>query len=537
MLPPKRNDFLQKELLIEGKQLIEWKHAFLLHAGSSAAVNWIMRAATLLLLLAECVQAGIVHGIILELSSSRPLARTRVQLLTLNSNGTLQQFSQAMTNSAGQYWFPSLPNGKYMLRATRLGFVETNFGQKRPKGPGTMIHVEGDSQMFAELRMPRFGGITGRVVDENYVGLPGVLVVAYPARLPLQIVGSAKTDERGIYRVALLPGGKYWIRNGAADLEDGSSVTPTFLPGTVDVREAKVVAVEYDADTSEQDLRPFPGKLFKLSGRVSGCPPGELSIKVTLASDTGRKETTTSCMDGGFGFDQLSQGSYELLAESATIPTTAAWIEFRLFQDSTKYMALESKRPLQLSEQVDNAAADAKRILLRRRDLAGETNTFTSFEAMLPGVWDVYLPPTAPVAMKSFRISPPSRDRSSTTVLAHSFEIPNNPYLNVTVQLSKNGGTVSGIVRDGKDPVPAAPVFLVPMDDKVRRLTNGTRQILSDLGGQFAFRNLPAGEYRIVSSSDVDEVTNEMLEKLQAPVVKVSEGGTANVNLEVQTVR
>ncbi|MCC6390255.1 MAG: carboxypeptidase regulatory-like domain-containing protein, partial [Bryobacterales bacterium] len=164
--------------------------------------------------LATAAHAGIIHGVILENASSRPLPRTRVHLRVLENGATLQ-LATALTDSSGQYWFPSLRDGLYLIVAARRGYAEAPYGQQRAKGPGTLIPVQPNSNTFAEIRMRRLGAIMGRLVDENEVALPDVEVLAYRAQPPLRIAARAKSDDRGIYRLSSLarvtgcpPGGK-----------------------------------------------------------------------------------------------------------------------------------------------------------------------------------------------------------------------------------------------------------------------------------------------------------------------------------------
>lgn len=75
--------------------------------------------------------------------------------------------------------FAALEEGYYQLSGVRAGFSEARFGQRRNNGPGLPIFVPRDGLHFVELRLKRFGAITGRVLDENRVGMPGVQVLAY----------------------------------------------------------------------------------------------------------------------------------------------------------------------------------------------------------------------------------------------------------------------------------------------------------------------------------------------------------------------
>jgi len=164
--------------------------------------------------LSAALAAAAHAGIVLENTSSRPLARTRVHLRVLENGATLQ-LASALTDSSGQYWFPSLRDGLYLIVAARRGYAEAPYGQQRAKGSGTLIPVQPSSNTFAEIRMRRLEAIIGGLVDENEVALPDVEVLAYRAQQPIRIAARTKSDDRGIYRLSGLarvtgcpPGGK-----------------------------------------------------------------------------------------------------------------------------------------------------------------------------------------------------------------------------------------------------------------------------------------------------------------------------------------
>ncbi len=117
------------------------------------------------------------------------------------------------------------------------------------------MDVTEDSTIFAELHMRHKGAVTGRVLDENGVGISDAPVLAYRARLPIRLAGSAITDDRGVYRIHGLEPGKYWVRSGAFVLEDGTGVLPTFGPESLESREARIHVVALDSDTPDADVR------------------------------------------------------------------------------------------------------------------------------------------------------------------------------------------------------------------------------------------------------------------------------------------
>ena len=217
-----------------------------------------MRFAAALILLTTALHAGVIQGEILEQASGRPLARTIVRLEPVPGQGTVRPL-QIRANGTGHFVFPAVPNGLYLLKVQREGFSPAAYGQRRSTGQGTPIQVTPDSDLFAEFRMRRMGAISGRVLDENGVGLPGVTVLAYRARLPLRSVASGKSDDRGVYRIAGLDPGKYWIRNAAAQLDDGSGILPTFGPLSRETRDARIQVVNLDEEAQDANVQPEPG--------------------------------------------------------------------------------------------------------------------------------------------------------------------------------------------------------------------------------------------------------------------------------------
>jgi energy-coupling factor transporter ATP-binding protein EcfA2 len=201
---------------------------------------------------AVALQWGVVKGLVLEQASGSPLARTQVRLQPVpNASGNTPKPLFARAERAGQFVFPLVPDGLYLLIATREYFFPTAYGQRRPTGQGTAIRVTSDSQLFAELRMHRMGSITGRVLDENNVGIPQVSVLAYQALLPLRAAGQAESDDRGVYRIHGLRPGKYWVRTAPHKIEDGSGLLPTFGPESLEAHGARVHQVNVDMSLSD----------------------------------------------------------------------------------------------------------------------------------------------------------------------------------------------------------------------------------------------------------------------------------------------
>src|SRR5436309_7127583 len=132
-------------------------------------------------------KGGVVQGVVIEQASARPMERTRVRLQPVPNAASDARLLMARAGSSGHFLFPAVPDGLYLLTAIRDHYFPASYGQRLPSGQGIPFRVTRDSDLFAELRMRRMGAITGRILDENGIGVPGVNVVAYRTRLPLRI--------------------------------------------------------------------------------------------------------------------------------------------------------------------------------------------------------------------------------------------------------------------------------------------------------------------------------------------------------------
>jgi hypothetical protein len=395
--------------------------------------------------------------------------------------------------------------------------------------------------------MPRLGAISGRVLDENGVGISGVTVIAYRARLPLRQAGQAEADDRGVYRIHGLDPGKYWIRSSAYSLDDGTGLLPTFGPQSRDLRNAGIHEVKVDNETQYADVEPETGSLFSLSGRTTcapepaakpdGTPPPQL--KVTLSSETGRKSIELVC-GGGYRFDGLAPAHYEVFGELED-SSESGFVELNLEKNSD-LGAIALIPPPQVEFVVSRSgqgeARDVPVTLIGRRDDLSEVEQSrvlkTPRAALAPGHWNIqgsagsgqYIeaigPPTPPVTQTG--AEPPPDD--SFRVL-----IANRPGMSVRVVIAEPAGIITGTVVKEGAPVPGVPVFLWPVAAEVRRQLGGTKQLLSSTDGKFRFEALPLGDYRLLASFDVREVDAQLLD--QANAVTIRAAASASEPLEL----
>lgn len=482
-----------------------------------------------------------VHGIVIEQATSRPVSRATVKLQTV-IGGELRTLTTALTNRSGQYWFPSLEDGRYFVAAHRATYLEMQYGQRRAKGRGDPIIVKGNETVFAEIRLRKLGAITGRIVDENRVALPETNVIAYPAKLPLIQAATAKTDDRGVFRLAGLSPGGYWVRSAAKELEDGTGLLPTFFPMTTESKDAKAYGVELDTDVTDLEMQPLPGKLIKVRGKVAGCSPNEAFIRVTLAFDSGRRETNAACPLGTFSFDGLPPASYEILAVpgSAAPITTAAYEETYLDRDVDLNLQLTDLPVLSIRlEKTDRSEVKPNdlQIRLRRRDLAG-TGDFYPRNNLLPGAYELFFQTGGTHYVERVTLlSGRRRTDNPLLEIAPVVHLGQSARTSVAVLLGTRAATVEGVVKHQDQASLFTPVYLYPRNVDLSRRMNGTRSTYTDRDGRFRFTGIAPGNYWMISTIDLDEISSTTLEHARADELLLGEGETKQIELRLYEQR
>jgi Carboxypeptidase regulatory-like domain len=481
-------------------------------------------------------RAGVIKGVVLEQASGRPLARSVVRLQPVPGPGNHAVPLQTRAGPSGSFEFPAVPEGLYLIVATRDYYFPAGFGQRRPNGQGTPVAMNTESSVFAELRMRRMGVVTGRVLDENDIGMPDVAVVAYRARFPLHAVGRGISDDRGVYRIFNLEPGKYWVRNVAHTLDDGSGRLPTFGSEAMETANARLHEVLIDEETAYADLRPEPGRLFHLGGLLQ-CPPGE-PVTVTLSSEIEHKSTAAVC-GGPYQFQGLAPATYEIYAE--TKDGLAGFTEASV--DRNTDAATVSLAPMP-QVTIDIRSADTRSpanipitLLGHRQDLSdlGKDQEIKGPRTSLaPGHWLMRAQVGPTRYVESIGSAAYARDHRPDQPSDAFDVIISGLQPRVTVMVSDRAGTIEGNVTDADSkPLPGAPVFLWPVTDTARRSIGGSERIVSDVHGHYTFRGLPPGGYRVLATFDTSEVDDEFLDAARATSVRLDIGQRTAIDLSL----
>lgn len=480
------------------------------------------------------LHAGVIRGTVLENQTSKPLSRAQVVLEPVA--GTAGGAHSARTDRSGNFAFSSLPAGAYVLKASRRGFMPMEYGQKQWNSAGVPVTLTEGAALFLTIRLPRYGGITGTIVDENYVGWLEGDVLAYRYSQPPVLVARGRSDERGVYRISGLDPGRYLVRSAPMQNEDASYL-PTFSQEAVRAEESRPVEVYFEQDSTGVDVRPSEGRLFSLSGVVLTIPPGTPAT-VTLVSDMGRQ----TIRGAAFQFAGLAPAVYEIYAEIQGNPSQAAYTSLGgLDHDSSVTLQLQPvrERQVEVSPAPPGGLASVQ-IMARRKDLAGvgapETLRVANNRAsMAPGRWELMLTPPPGYYVSGFSGSLPGRGDVSRPDGWN--EAATNYYSSIRFTLSSSPGAVHGVVKSSGETVAGAPVYLEAYDPVAWKRVTDLRTMRTDMRGMYRFEGLAPGVYRVLSTFEYRSPDSAQMEMAGAQTTSVAARDDLAVDLDLYAIR
>jgi len=178
---------------------------------------------------------GVLVGDVVEDGSGRPVAGAVVVLggstparapgsggaigaTPPGSEGPAPTVPRVLTDAAGRFVFRDLPAGTFSLTVTKSGYLPGAFGRSQANGPSQALTLtEGERRAGVSLRLFRTATIAGTVVDDRGEPVVGLQVRAIRKQLAgghrvLSPAGrTARTDDRGAYRLAGLLPGEYLV--------------------------------------------------------------------------------------------------------------------------------------------------------------------------------------------------------------------------------------------------------------------------------------------------------------------------------------
>jgi protocatechuate 3,4-dioxygenase beta subunit len=277
--------------------------------------------------------------------SGTPVRRAQVRAMSMDGRGG----GITSTDNQGAFEIKDLAAGRYSITATKGGFVQGQFGQRRPGEQGTPIELaDGQTAEKVNFILSRGAVITGRIVDDAGEAVAGAMVTA----MRFQFMGGARrlmpaggggmgggsdtSDDQGVYRLYGLAPGDYFVSANNRNMgfitpdlnnteQDGFA--PTYFPGTSSISEATRITVKPGQEISA----PFAlivARMAKVKGRAlnsRGEPLGRSMLMLMPADGMmgmvfSAANNAMVGADGAFQFSNVAPGRYNLNVRPMGMP-------------------------------------------------------------------------------------------------------------------------------------------------------------------------------------------------------------------------
>jgi hypothetical protein len=298
---------------------------------------------------------GVIRGRVVSADTGEALRRARVDL----SASELKSTRAVATDGDGRFEFRGLPAGRFLVRASKTGYVTLAYGQRRSFQGGRQVELTvGQVAENLSIALPRGGVIAGRIVNDVGEPVPDFRASAFrlryrAGRREVGAVGQyGRTNDLGEFRISRLPPGTYFVgtagglQAGSTTVEEGLTLAPSFHPSTANIVESKTVTVRGAQELRGIDIAmvasrasTVAGTIFDSRGRpASGAvvtvrPGGDPQFAMLAALNTAYIFVSTQ-PNGQFKLPSLLPGDYVLHAavrapdskdqESADLPLTVS---------------------------------------------------------------------------------------------------------------------------------------------------------------------------------------------------------------------
>lgn len=471
-----------------------------------------------------------VEGTLLNSITGEPVKKVIVSVYPAGGPGQ-QQNQGAMTDDSGQFNLRGVEPGKYFMSAGGRGYPFQVYGQPSQGGRGKLLSFDpGCHIKDLAFKLAPGAVIAGTVYDEDGDPVVGANVQAFRLEDRSHFrgaMGGGQTNDLGEYRLYGLEAGKYYL--GAQYQDPGQSeVTnnvylPTYYPGTTDSAQASPVEVrpgdEMDAINIIMtrvhgfDVRgqvAHQGKIedgamyVQLMPRGSGNPFGNRNYGGQVQAETGDFDIKDVPPGSYVAFVNWNDGKTHLFGRASVevgnadvdnvvlVPSPPFDIRGRVRADpggqldfSRLNIWLQPAGNQAIGGSGGRVKADGTFVL---HDLVNG-----DYKLHVGGYPEEYY-------LKSALYG-------GSDVLVPGLTLSGaQPAGSLELDMSPNGGTISGTVLHDQKPVPHALVVLVP-DPPNRGRDEMYSSKTTDDFGNFTLLGLPPGDFKLFaweSGKDAD---------------------------------
>lgn len=510
-----------------------------------------------------------IHGKAVAADTGAPLKRAMIFLRP--ANGGRRDAGGAITDATGAYEIKNIAPGVYVAECAKSGFISTPF--KRGKEENSQITLaEGQEVKDIDFILPRSGVVSGKVVDEYDIPVPGVVVavqrkVYRQGKMQLEVASNFVTDDRGRYRVPEIPAGLYYVR--AAKQASRNDVGPTyaavFFPNAGGLAEAQAVKVGPGEEVSGINFALHETAVFSVSGKVvdlrTNAAVGGATFFYRQESESmqvgGTAGTAQGKADGTFRLLELTPGRYRvalqvldpnsrgratLTQRMLDVPNhNLSGVTFTISPGATlkgRIQAQGGDLPEQLRVQ----------LLVRSTDAMGTDPVFTApdgtfdFADVQPETYTLTVNPMPPApgkALPAFFIS--GITVAGNDVIDIGITVPEgatSPEL--TAAIDFRGGAIAGKALDSSNAaLDGQNIAMVSADPKKRDSGRYFKKARSNATGDYTISGVIPGDYLMViwPGKDPEVVQDpDVMALLEKHCVRVSVQQSGSLSQELKLI-
>lgn len=519
------------------------------------------------------IPAASISGRVVSAENGAPLRRAQVRL----TGSSAPEGRTVLTDSEGQFVIEALAAGGATVIASKAGYVELGYGQRRPEEAGRSIVLTAGGRLEGiEIALPRAGVIAATITNERGEPVADIPVQVHQMRFrngerrPANVNRTfTVSNDLGEARVYGLAAGDYYVVAGGggttlilgdAALGPASAdriYVDSYFPGTSSWTEAQRVSVRAGQEVAIT-LPLVATKLVRVSGRVAsyaGTSPSQLSASLgEIVTDNGasRWRPLPLAPDGSFSIDRVTPGRYAIQVDPQNAPgsTERAMMPIIVTESGVSGLIVTTSPGATIQGRYVFAegqpSAAVRPTLFRMSAVMPELTGWSGRQTTFGDDWTFEL--TGVIGRGVLRFTPPPGwflqqivvDGRDITDLPIEFDSA-RPLTGVQVLVTQKQAVITGSALSSPgQPAPGSQVVVFPEDPS--RWTPQTARIAAvraDAQGQFRVAGLPGGQYYIAAVDYLvpgDERDPELLDRLRegAETASVALGEERSVSLKLQ---
>jgi hypothetical protein len=279
-------------------------------------------------------RSGVIAGRVT--AHGKGLPDVTVTLLSSGFGGQGQDLPQVKTDAEGNYRITGVPMGSYIVTPVAPVYVVPGAGRATFARDPVVI-TGGETVDGVDFSLVRGGVVTGKVLDT--AGNP-IIEQTISLQTADQTNGqggfggfggsSARTDDRGVYRIYGVQAGRYYVSVGAqqrltaySTIMGQQAYKQTYYPDATDTSSATVVEVAEGDETKNVDITVGNTvEEYSVTGQVidksSNAPVPNVGFTLSVLAGGGNRQRAMGLMTlpvysdaaGQFRIDNVPAGSY-----------------------------------------------------------------------------------------------------------------------------------------------------------------------------------------------------------------------------------